>query len=43
VDGQTCRDYGEAVVFHDGDVVLGGAWIEHTAGADTITTQSAGA
>ncbi len=43
MDGQTWRDYGEAVVFYDGDVVLGGAWIEHAAGADTLTTQSASA
>lgn len=34
---------GQAVVFYDGDVVLGGAWIEHASDPDPIRTPCAGA
>jgi len=34
---------GQAVVFYDGDLVLGGAWIEHASDADVIRTPSASA
>lgn len=34
---------GQAVVFYDGDLVLGGAWIEHAVDAVTIQNPSAGA
>ncbi|MEK7730266.1 MAG: tRNA 2-thiouridine(34) synthase MnmA, partial [Planctomycetota bacterium] len=34
---------GQAVVFYDGDVVLGGAWIENASDSDAIRTPCAGA